>query len=264
MGEALNKFVEETQGMAGHFESAAVFSIGGWDVTQYVIWLFIAFFVVMAVVLFAAKKLQMVPTSKFPATVEYLYNLVRGNIAEDVIGQGFKKHLPFLATIFFFILICNFLGLVPGFKTSTGSISCTWALAAISFVYFNFYGLKTFGFFGYMKTLVPSGVPIVMVPIIWFLEFFSMIIRVLTLAVRLYGNMLAGHVALAVFGVAVTCFIQQGLFAGSMDLASMGGGILWFLLLVLMYAMECLVGFLQAFVFAILSSSYIGGAIHKH
>ena len=264
MGEALNKFVEETQGLAAHFESQAVFSIGGWDVTQYIIWAFIGMLVTMAVVLVAAKKLEMVPTSKFPAVVEFLYNLVRGNVAEDVIGNGFKKHLPFLCTIFFFILICNFLGLIPGFKTSTGSISCTWAIAAVSFVYFNYYGLKTFGLLGYLGTLVPSGVPKPMIPIIWFLEFFSMIIRVLTLAVRLYGNMLAGHVALAVFGIAITCFMQQGLMAGAMDLMSVGGGLLWFLLLFAMYAMECLVAFLQAFVFAILSSSYIQGAIHKH
>lgn len=264
MGEALNTFIEETQGLAGHFEPATVFSIGGFNVTQYVIWLCIAFVVVMAVILLAAKKLQTVPSKKFPAAIEFLYNMVRGSVAEDVIGQGFKKHVPFLATIFFFILICNFLGLVPGFKTSTGSISCTWALAAVSFIYFNYYGLKTFGLLGYLGTLVPTGVPKPMIPIIWFLEFFSTVIRVLTLAVRLYGNMLAGHVALAVFGIATTCFIQQGLMAGAMDLASVGGGLLWFLLLVLMYAMECLVAFLQAFVFAILSSSYIGGAIHKH
>lgn len=264
MGEALSEFVSEAQGLAAHFEPHTVFSIGGWDVTQYVIWLFIAFIVVLAVVLGAAKNLKVVPTGKFANMVEYGYEFVSRNVAEDVIGHGFKKHVPFLATIFFFILICNILGLIPGFKTSTGSISCTWALAAISFVYFNVYGLKTFGFFGYMKTLCPSGVPGPMVPVIWFLEFFSMVIRVLTLAVRLYGNMLAGHMVLAVFGIATTCFLQQALFAGSLDLIAGLPSIAWFLLLVLMYALECLVAFIQAFVFAILSASYINMATHAH
>ena len=111
------------------------------------------------------------------------------------------------------------------------------ALAAISFVYFNFYGLKTLGVFGYIKSLVPSGVPGPMVPIIWFLEFFSMVIRVLTLAVRLYGNMLAGHMVLAVFSLATTVFLQQAVF--SMDFVTALPAVAWFVLLVLMYAMEC-------------------------
>lgn len=264
MGEALNKFVEEAQGLAAHFDPATVFSIGGWNVTQYIVWLFIALAVVFAVVLIAAKKTTLVPNNKFVNMVEYGYEFVNKSIAEDVIGHGFKQHVPFLATIFFFILICNVLGLIPGFKTSTGSISCTWALSVISFVYFNYYGLKTFGFLGYFKNLCPSGVPAPMAPVIWFLELFSMVIRVLTLAVRLYGNMLAGHMMLAIFGIATTCFIQVALFSASMDLIAALPSVAWFLLLTLMYGLECLVAFIQAFVFAILSASYISTATHAH
>ncbi len=262
--DALSEFVSEAQGLSEHFEPQVVFSIGPWGVTQYIIWLFIALAVVFAVVLIAGKKLTLVPNNKFVNMVEFGYQFVRRNVAEDVIGHGYKAHLPFLATLFFFILICNILGLVPGFKTSTGSISCTWALAAVSFIYFNYYGLKTSGLLGYMKSLCPSGVPGPMRPIIWFLEFFSMVIRVLTLAVRLYGNMLAGHMVLAVFGIATTCFVQAALFSGTMDLIAGLPSIAWFLLLVIMYAMECLVAFIQAFVFAILSASYINMAIHAH
>lgn len=262
--DALSEFVHEAQGLSEHFEPQVVFYLGPWGVTQYIVWLFIAFFVVLAVVLIAGKKLTLVPNNKFVNMVEFGYQFVKRNVAEDVIGHGYKAHLPFLATLFFFILICNILGLVPGFKTSTGSISCTWALAVVSFVYFNYYGLKTSGLLGYMKSLCPSGVPGPMRPIIWFLEFFSMVIRVLTLAVRLYGNMLAGHMVLAVFGIATTCFIQAALFSGTMDLIAGLPSIAWFLLLVIMYAMECLVAFIQAFVFAILSASYINMAIHAH
>ena len=264
MGEALNAFVEEAKGLSADFDPATVFSIGGWQVTQYVIWLVIAWCVTMAVVLIAAKKLQTIPSNKFLNTVEFGYDFVKKNIAEDVIGEGFKKHVPFLATLFFFILVCNVLGLVPGFKTSTGTISCTWALSTISFIYFNYYGLKTFGLLGYMGTFIPSGVPKAMAPIVWFLEMFSMIIRILTLAVRLYGNMLSGHMILGVFGCATTAFIMNGLLGATMSIAAGATSILWFLLLVVMYALECLIAFLQAFVFAILSSSYISLAIHKH
>lgn len=103
-----------------------------------------------------------------------------------------------------------------------------------------------------------------MKPVIWFLELFSMVIRVLTLAVRLYGNMLAGHMMLAIFSIATTCFIQTALFSGSMDLIAGLPSIAWFALLVVMYALECLVAFIQAFVFAILSASYVSTAVHAH
>ena len=219
MGEALNKFVEEARHLSETFDSHTVFSIGGWDISQYTLYMFF----ILALVL---------------------------------------KHIPFLCTLFFFILIANVVGLIPGAKATTGTISITWALAAISFVYFNFYGLKTLGVFGYIKSLVPSGVPGPMVPVIWVLEFFSMVIRVLTLAVRLYGNMLAGHMVLAVFSLATTVFLQQAVF--SMDFVTALPAVAWFVLLVLMYAMECLVAFLQAYVFTILSASYIGMAVHPH
>ena len=264
MGEALNTFIEEAQGLASEFDSHTVFSIGGWDVTQYVLWLFIALIVTITLVLIAAKKVQMIPTNKFSNLVEYGYDMVNNTIGEGVIGEGFKKHVPFLATLFFFILICNFLGLVPGFKTSTGSISCTWALAVISFVYFIFYGIKVNGLGGYLKSLCPHGVPVFIAPVIWLIELISTIIRVLTLAVRLYGNMFAGHMALAIFSVATTCFIQTALFSGSMNLVAALPSIAWMALLLVMYVLECLVAFIQAFVFATLSASYINGAIHTH
>ena len=197
MGEALNKFVEEARHLSETFDSHTVFSIGGWDISQYTLYMFFILALVLMVVLVGGRKLQLVPKNKFLNTVEYGYDFVNTSIGQDVIGEGFKKHIPFLCTLFFFILIANVVGLIPGAKATTGTISITWALAAISFVYFNFYGLKTLGVFGYIKSLVPSGVPGPMVPIIWFLEFFSMVIRVLTLAVRLYGNMLAGMVRFA-------------------------------------------------------------------
>ena len=221
MGEALNKFVEEARHLSETFDSHTVFSIGGWDISQYTLYMFFILALVLMVVLVGGRKLQLVPKNKFLNTVEYGYDFV-----------------------------------------TTGTISITWALAAISFVYFNFYGLKTLGVFGYIKSLVPSGVPGPMVPIIWFLEFFSMVIRVLTLAVRLYGNMLAGHMVLAVFSLATTVFLQQAVF--SMDFVTALPAVAWFVLLVLMYAMECLVAFLQAYVFTILSASYIGMAVHPH
>ena len=261
MGEALNKFVEEARHLSETFDSHTVFSIGGWDISQYTLYMFFILALVLMVVLIGGRKLQLVPKNKFLNTVEYGYDFVNTSIGQDVIGEGFKKHIPFLCTLFFFILIANVVGLIPGAKATTGTISITWALAAISFVYFNFYGLKTLGVFGYIKSLVPSGVPGPLVPIIWFLEFFSMVIRVLTLAVRLYGNMFAGHMILGIFAIMTQFFILDLIsFANPAGVAA----IAWAVFLVAMYALECLVAFLQAYVFSVLTAVYVGLAQSEH
>lgn len=263
MEEALNSFVAQTQGLAEHFESHTVFSIGGWHISQYTLYMFLILAIVLLIVLVGGRKLRLVPEGKFSNIMEYLYSFVGDGVGRDVIGQGFKEHVPFLATLFIFILVCNVVGLIPGAKAVTGTISVTWALSLVSFVYFNFWGLKKLGVFGYIKSLCPSAVPGPMKPIIWFLEFFSMVLRLLTLAVRLYGNMLAGHMVLAVFSIATTVFVQYTFF----QMGGIGTGltsIVWFFLLFFMYALETLVAFLQAYVFTILTSSYIGMAIHPH
>lgn len=262
MGEALSSFVSKAQGLSAEFQSHTVFSIGGWDVSQYTVYMFLVLALVLCLVLIGGRKLQVVPQSKFLNTLEFGYDFVNKSIGEDVIGDGYKKHIPFLCTLFFFILVANLIGLIPGAKATAGTISITWALSVVSFVYFNFYGLKVLGVFGYIKSLCPQGVPKPMVPVIWFLELFSMVIRVLTLAVRLYGNMLAGHMVLAVFSIATSVFLSVAI--AQMSVITALPAVAWFLLLFVMYAMECLVGCLQAYVFTILSASYIGMAIHPH
>ncbi|MEG1624342.1 MAG: F0F1 ATP synthase subunit A, partial [Raoultibacter sp.] len=174
--------------------------------TQYVFWMLICVALTMIVVMVVGRRLTLVPSSKFVNMVEYGYEFVKKDMGESAIGHGYRKHIPFLATLFFFILISNFVGLIPGCKTPTGSISITWALAVVSFVYFNYWGIKAHGGWGYLKSIAPSGLPIVMVPVIWFFEFISMVLRVLTLAVRLYGNMFAGHMVLGIFALATSVF----------------------------------------------------------
>lgn len=263
MGDALNEFVSQAQGLKATFDSATVFSIGSWNISQYTLYMFIILALVLLIVLVGARRLQMIPHNKPTAIIEYLYGFVGESIGKDVIGEGFQKHIPFLATLFTFILVANFIGLIPGAKAATGTISVTWALALVSFIYFNFYGFKTLGLWGYIKSICPSAVPGPMKPIIWCLETFSLILRLLTLAVRLYGNMLSGHMILGVFSIATTVFMQYTFLANG-GFATGLVGIVWFLLLLFMYALETLVAFLQAYVFAILSSSYIGMAVHPH
>lgn len=253
---------ENVPHLSASFDSQIVIGTAEFGLTQYVLYMIIAWIVTCAVILITARKLTLVPTNKFVNTVEYGYQLCRNDIGEGIIGHGFKKHVPFLATMFFFILVANFIGLIPGAKTATGTISITWALATLSFFYFNIQGIRAHGGIGYLKSFAPSGLPVVMVPIIWFLEVFSAVIRWLTLAVRLYGNMFAGHMVLGIFALATTCFLTAGI--QSFDLVSGALTIPWFLLLVAMYALETLVAFLQAYVFTVLSSVYIQLATASH
>ncbi len=259
---ALEWLSEEVPHLQASFNSVVVIGNAEFGITSYIFWMIICWIITCAVVLISARKLTLVPKNKFINTVEYGYQFVRNDMGESVIGHGYKKHIPFLATLFFFILISNFVGLIPGCKTPTGTISVTWALALISFVYFVFWGIKAHGGLGYLKSLAPSGLPVVMVPIIWFLELLSTIIRLLTLAVRLYGNMFAGHMVLGIFALASSVFLLTCI--QSIDVVSGVLTIPWFLLLIVMYALETLVAFLQAFVFTVLSSVYIQLATSAH
>lgn len=256
--DALNANVGEIK--AG-LDVAIVIGNSEFGITQYVLFMVLVWLITLALIIAVGRKLTLIPKNKFVNTVEYGYQLVSRDISQAVIGEGYKKHVPFLATLFFFILISNFVGLIPGSHAPTGSISINWALATCSFVYFNHWGIKAHGGWGYIKSIAPSGLPKVLVPVIWFFETVSLFLRWLTLAVRLYGNMFAGHMVLGIFALATGVFMTTGIQA--LD-PSMGVSVLWFLLLVIMYALETLVAFLQAYVFTMLSSVYISLAVSDH
>ena len=262
-GNPLADIAAPIEHLSGSFDSAFVVNFGnGFGITQYTLWMFLICIVVLAVVLIGVRKVKVNPSGKFAGLIDWGYDAICRNMGEGAIGHGYKKHIPFLATLFFFILIANIIGLIPGAKTPTGSLNVTWALALVAFIYFNYYGIKAKGGWGYIKSIAPSGLPAPMVPIIWFFEFFSLIIRLLTLAVRLYGNMFAGHMILGIFAIMVQFFIMDAItFAAPLTALP---AIAWAFFLFAMYALECLVAFLQAYVFTILSAVYVGLATSEH
>ncbi len=228
--------------------------------TQYTFWMAIAV-VILVILLFAFKKRQaahLVPEGRFVNAIEYLVEFARKDLVIDLLGATWRQHFPFIATVFFFILINNLIGLVPGAHPGTGTIGVTLALALMTFVYFIGVGVKKHGGWGYLKSLKPSGVPFPMDWLVWVIELFSTFLRLITLAVRLFCNMFAGHVVMGTFAILASLFIQR-LAQGITLEAITGTGIslMWILLLIIIYLVEMLVAAIQAYVFAMLTGVYV-------
>jgi F-type H+-transporting ATPase subunit a len=238
---------------------------GGFYLTNYAFFLLIAFFATLLFFIIAARRVKLVPSGVSAiaeAGVEFIENL-----CVEVIGEKHgRQYLPLIGTLFFFILFNNLIGLIPGSLPGTGTMGVTATWAVLVFIIYNWIGFKRNGFMGYLKSFVPSGVrsmPLAArIPLggfIWLLEFVSHLLRPLTLAVRLFANMYAGHLILGIFGIFVVLAIEA--LSSSPIVASVSGG-LSFVMLTLMYAFEVFVAFIQAYVFAILTAAYIGGAEH--
>lgn len=259
---ALSLLQEHIEELKESFNSAVIVGNSNIGLTTYMLYVLICSVIVVCVVLIAGRKLTMVPKNRFVNLVELGYGYVTNDIAKSSCGSTWKKHIPFLSTLFFFILIANFVGLIPGAKAATGSISVTWALAIISFVYFNYWGIKVKGGLKYLKEIAPTGIPALLSPVIWFFEVLSTCLRALTLAFRLYGNMFAGHMVLGIFSLLIGIFCQYAIC--NVDLLSGLPAIAWLLFLIFMYCLEILVAFLQAYVFTTLSAVYVSLATQSH
>jgi F-type H+-transporting ATPase subunit a len=193
--------------------------------------------------------------------VEAVILFIRDEIALKNIGHGGDPFVPYIVAVFFFILFCNLFGLLPWGASATGNINVTAALAAITFVTVEYAGMRALGFRGYMRTIfyAPEGMSIgmkipmyiIMTPV----EFLGKLTKPFALAIRLYANMTAGHaVVLALTGLLVTAAIASAWIVVPAPLF-MAVGIM---------ILEIFVAFLQAYIFAMLSSVFIGLIRHAH
>ena len=178
-----------------------------------------------------------------------LYNFI-GKMINDTSGKKAKPYFPFIFSLFIFVLFCNMIGMLPYSFTVTSHIIVTLAFAMFIFIGVTILGFVIHGF-KYLKIFVPSGVPIVLLPIIMIIEIISYLSRPISLSVRLFANMMAGHTMLKVFGGFV---ISLGLVAGWLPLTFS----------VALTGLEILVAFLQAYVFAILTCIYLNDALNLH
>ncbi|MGK9477459.1 F0F1 ATP synthase subunit A [Melioribacter sp. OK-6-Me] len=183
--------------------------------------------------------------------MEVLIVFVRDEIARPTIGSGYDRFLPYLLTVFFFILTCNFLGLVPYAATATSNIAVTATLATMSFFVIQIGGIIKNGFFGYFKGLIPHGIPVWLIPIMFVVEILGLFTKPFALAIRLFANMTAGHIViLALLGL---IFILKTYIVVPVSVA--------FALFI--YLLEILVALIQAYIFTMLSSLFIGMAYHQ-
>jgi len=237
------------------------------SVTNSVVAMLLAAFIVCAFFALSARR-QIVP-GRLQSMGESLFGLIDGVLVGPVIGHAGRPYIPFIMTIFMLVLVMNLLGVVLGFGhlagqdwtfTPTAQLAVTATLAMITFISVIVIGFVKNGL-GFFRLFVPSGMPLAMVFIMVPIEFLSFMIRPLTLAMRLFGNMLGGHVVMNIFASFVVGLGLFGMTGGIATLGFIGSG-LSLGMVVALTALELVVAGLQAFVFAALATVYLNEVVN--
>ena len=232
--------------------------------TKFMVLELVGAILLIAVFMWLAKKIKSggKPTGKVWNLLETFIVFIRDDIARPTIGaKDADRFLPFLLTMFFFILILNLFGMIPFMGSATGALAVTVVLAMVTFAVVLGTGVKKMGVVGFAKAQVPhmelpKPLALILIPSIWAIEIFGLCVKHFVLAIRLFANMFAGHLVLSVFLAFIGATASTALyyFVGP---TVVFGSILFSLL-------ELFVAFLQAYVFTFLASLFIGSAVHPH
>lgn len=225
-------------------------SLFGIDVSlsNSVIWMWGSIGFIMLFFYLALRNISQVP-GRLQSLAEMGYLFVQ-TVVDDIVGEKGRPFFPYIFSLFFFILFCNLSGLIPGSFTVTSQVIVTGTFSAIIVGFTFIYGFYSHGI-GYLKFFVPTGVPVFLMPLIVPIEIISFLARPVSLAVRLFANMTAGHTLLAVMFFYVVTLPWWG-------------GWLPFGFTVVFTGVEVFIGFIQAYIFTILTCVYINDAIHLH
>ena len=204
--------------------------------------------VIMLFLFLGSKEKNIIP-NKLQLIAEMSYTFVAKMIS-DTAGSKARPYFPFIFSLFMFVLFCNMVGMLPYSFTVTSHIIVTLIMALFIFIAVTIIGFINHGF-KYLSIFVPSGVPAVLLPLITIIEIISYLSRPVSLSVRLFANMMAGHTMLKVFGGFV---VSLGILGGWLPLSFS----------VALTGLEILVAFLQAYVFAILTCIYLNDALNLH
>ena len=224
--------------------------LGGIDLsfTNSSLFMVLSLIIISIFLYFGTKEKKIVP-NKVQLIAEMFYNFIAKMIS-DTAGSKARPYFPFIFSLFMFVLVCNMIGMLPYSFTVTSHIIITLIMAMFIFIAVTVIGFIKHGF-KYLSLFVPKGVPIVLLPLITVIEIISYLSRPVSLSVRLFANMMAGHTMLKVFGGFV---VSLGILGGWLPLSFS----------VALTGLEILVAFLQAYVFAILTCIYLNDALNLH
>ena len=236
--------------------SQKLFGIFDMRITRWVIMMWIAAFLCLIVFLPIARKIKkakMGSSSKWVNLWEVLISFVHDEIVEPNFDHHHvKQAMPWFGTIFFFILFCNLLGLIPGMSTATGNLAVTGGLAVFTFLAMILVGMIKQGPLWIVTGVVPHGIPMAIFPLMWLIEIMGLLIKPFALTVRLFANMTAGHIVIIIFIYLIMMFKSYLVGVGSVTGA------------LLINMLELLVAFIQAYIFTALSAMFIGSSMHAH
>ena len=230
-------------------KSLVPFELGGVDLsyTTSSLWMTITVVGVTAFLTLSMRRGRLVP-GRWQSMAEMSYEFIANMIRENVGAEG-RKYFPFIFTLFMFILVGNLVGMIPFAYTFTSQIIVTFAMAATIFIGVTVIGLVRHGLH-FFSLFVPSGTPLILAPLLIPIEVISYFVRPVSLSVRLFANMMAGHTMMKVFG-GFTVLL------GVLGVAPI-------ILLVALTGFEIMVAVLQAYVFTVLTCLYLNDAIHLH
>lgn len=218
----------------------------------FIIWVVSAILVLLSILAARGYKKSLIPKG-LSNLFEIIIEFVRDEIVKPSIGKGYTAYMPYMLTLFFFVLFCNLFGLIPApnLIVPTGNIAVTAALAGISFIAIQYSGIKSYGFIKYFKNLVPAGMPGWIVVVIIPLELLGLFTKPFALCVRLFANMIAGHIV--IFSLVGLIFIMHTVYVAPVSV-----GFTLFIEL-----LEILVALIQAYIFTMLTALFIGMAKHR-
>jgi len=219
-------------------------------ITNHVIMMWIAASLLIVSFYIAFRRKSLVPKGLGNA-LEAIVLYLRDDIITPNLGQDGRKFAPYLLTAFFFILLCNLLGLVPFGATATGNIAVTGGLAILTFCVVQIAGVMKHGFIGYIKHFIPPGLPPLLILIMIPVELMSMITKHFALAIRLFANMIAGHIT--ILSLMSIIFLFKNWVISPFPLA----------IIIFSSLLEILIALIQAYVFTILSAVFIGASISE-
>ncbi|PBC01977.1 F0F1 ATP synthase subunit A [Mesorhizobium sp. WSM3860] len=228
--------------------------IGGYDLsfTNSALFMVVTIAVASAFLYMSTASRSLIP-GRLQSVSEMAYEFV-GNMLRDAAGKQGMQFFPLVFSLFMFVLVANLIGLFPYFFTITSHIIVTFTLAALVIGTVIVYGFAKHGL-GFLKLFVPHGVPGYLMPLVVAIEVISFVSRPVSLSVRLFANMLAGHITLKVFSGFVVTLSAFGA-------VGIAGSVLPLAMAVALTALELLVAFLQAYVFAVLTCMYLNDALH--